>query len=123
MGWILDLSRAAAVISNSTSVPSCQRPALRYSAAVSWAVAGWRVMVVVRVRAASGLFEASQFSAMGGKPGGSTLFGAAEVAEHGGLQVLGTDVERIGVDRPIDEIQGSGHIAAGGCDLRQRKVP
>src|ERR1035441_9501692 len=39
MGCMADTLGAAAVICRSTSMPSCQRPALRYSAAVSWAVA------------------------------------------------------------------------------------
>ena len=74
-------------------------------------------MVEASALAAAGAFEASQRSAMARTSSGSALcaavastceglLGAAQVAQHGGLQVLRPDVQRVGVDRAVDKVRG-----------------
>ena len=90
-------------------------------------------MVEASVFAAAGSFEASQRSAMDRTSSGSiavrgrgqqlqSLLGAPRVPQHRGLQVLRPDVQRVGIDRAVHEIERRGHVAARGGDLGQRIV-
>ena len=89
-------------------------------------------MVEASALAAAGVLEASQrlghrahVERIGAVRGGERLQGfrsAIQVAQHGGLQILRADIQGVGIDRAVDEIEGGRHVAARRGDLRQRVV-
>ena len=109
-------------------MPSFHRPARRYSAPVSSAVAG-KAFIVARSGSCVGGAASEQpllghqahiqrvgHAARGGEHLQGIL-GASQVAQEGGLESQGTNIPGVGLERALHEVGGSREIAAAGRDF------